>query len=117
MPSTLAIAAVFGERFGVSKGGEGWATAFARRPRTPRDDADVIDLVHLPTGTRPTPVAYLDYEEIARCRVMECEHYQTCLAFAAEVRWRSFHCRQCPKNPDRIGSKKSVPEGTLVPLR
>lgn len=101
----------------MSTGRDGWATAFARRPRNPREDADVIDLVHLPSGTRPTPVAYLDYEEIARCRVMECAHYQTCLAFAAEVRWRSFHCRQCPKNPDRIGARDTDSDASVVPIR
>lgn len=76
---------------------------FRTRPGRARavDEAEIIDLVRLPTGTRPTPVAYLEYGEIASCRVMGCEHYQTCLTFAAEVRWRSFHCKQCPKHPDR----------------
>jgi len=89
------------------------AVSRQRRP----DDAEVIDLVHLPPGTRPTPVAYLDYEEISRCRVLECEHYQRCLAFAAEVRWRSFHCRQCPKNPDRIGADPEREDRTATVIR
>ena len=80
------------------------ATLAVSRHRSEPRDAEVIDLVHLPAGTRPTPIAYIDYEEVGRLRVMECEHYQQCLQFAAEVRWRSFHCRQCPKNPDRVGS-------------
>lgn len=82
------------------------------------DEAEVIDLVRLPAGTRPTPVAYLDFQEVKSCRVMECEHYQTCLNFAAEVRWRSFHCKQCPKHPDRKtpGAEPSVP-ASIIRLR
>lgn len=72
-----------------------------RHERREPDGAEVIDLVHLPRGTRPTPIAYLDFEEVERLREMGCEHYQSCLTFAAEVRWRSFHCRQCPENPAR----------------
>ena len=69
------------------------------RTDTSRDDyAEIIDLVHLPRGTRPTPIAYLDYEEVPRCRALDCEFYQKCLEFAARVRWRSFHCRQCPQS-------------------
>lgn len=58
--------------------------------------ADVIDLIPLPRSTRPIPIAYLDYDEIERCRQMACTEYAKCLAFAARVRWKSFHCRQCP---------------------
>jgi hypothetical protein len=61
------------------------------------DSADVIDLVHLPHGTRPTPFASLEYEEVQRCRVLDCGTYAACLAFAARLQWPSFHCRQCPK--------------------
>lgn len=93
------------------------ATLALSRQRREAEDAEIIDLVHLPAGTRPTPVAYLDYDEVSRCRVMECEHYHRCLAFAAEVRWRSFHCRQCPKNPDRIGSERPGGQATVVRLR
>jgi len=89
--------------------------AVSRHRNEPRD-AEVIDLVHLPTGTRPTPIAYIDYEEVGRLRVMECEHYQQCLQFAAEVRWRSFHCRQCPKNPERVRSRDPDP-GTAAVIR
>lgn len=87
------------------------------------DEAEVIDLVHLPRGTRPTPIAYLDFEEIERLRVMECDTYQGCLTFASEVRWRSFHCRQCPKNPDRIGKgpqsqvERSSGQATIIRLK
>lgn len=77
------------------------ALARDRHQRRTSDSAEVIDLVHLPRGTRPTPIAYLDFEEVSRLREMDCEHYQGCLTFAAEVRWRSFHCRQCPENPVR----------------
>ena len=73
------------------------------RHEASEDSADIIDLVHLPRGTRPTPIAYLDFEEVERLRIMECEHYHNCLTFAAEVKWRSFHCRQCPENPERAG--------------
>lgn len=77
------------------------ALARQRNERRTPDHAEVIDLVHLPKGTRPTPIAYLDFEEVERLREMDCDNYQGCLAFAAEVRWRSFHCRQCPMNPAR----------------
>jgi hypothetical protein len=59
--------------------------------------AEVIDLVHLPSGTRPTPIAYLDYDDVDRCREMDCVYYNQCLSFTARVRWSSFHCRQCPQ--------------------
>jgi hypothetical protein len=59
--------------------------------------AEVIDLVHLPSGTRPTPIAYLDYDDVDRCREMDCVYYNQCLSFTARVRWQSFHCRQCPQ--------------------
>ncbi|MGF1511724.1 MAG: hypothetical protein ACFB9M_19690 [Myxococcota bacterium] len=91
------------------------ATLALARERSDQD-AEVIDLVRLPPGTRPTPVAYLDYEEVSKCRVMECQHYQTCLTFAAEVRWRSFHCRQCPHHPDR-NSSPTPENGRLIRLR
>ncbi len=71
------------------------------RGRSASDEAEVIDLVHLPRGTRPTPIAFIDYEEVSRCRVLDCELYASCLAFAASVHWKSFHCRQCPQHPDR----------------
>ncbi|MCB9653077.1 MAG: hypothetical protein H6729_02950 [Deltaproteobacteria bacterium] len=70
--------------------------------RSEPNQAEVIDLVHLPRGTRPTPIAYLDYEEVERCRHLNCDFYQSCLAFASHVRWRSFHCRQCPLSPERV---------------
>jgi hypothetical protein len=111
--SSLAFDAALRNFDPVSDGAHSSTLALAREPV---EDAEIIDLVRLPTGTRPTPVAYLDYEEISRCRVMDCEHYTTCLAFAAEVRWRSFHCRQCPHHPDR---REPRPEraGSLIHLR
>ena len=69
----------------------------------PRDDAssqlgaEIIDLVHLPSGARPTPFAELNFEEVPRARALDCDTYNECLALAARVRWAGFHCRQCPK--------------------
>lgn len=70
----------------------------------PNDDgelAEVIDLVQLPHGARPTPLASVDWDEVPRLRAMSCDSYHRCLGFAARVRWKSFHCRQCPKDPAR----------------
>lgn len=89
------------------------STVALARPRDEypsEDSADVIDLVHLPRGTRPTPIASVHFEEVERLRVLECEDYQGCLTFVSEVKWRSFHCRQCPKNPDRIGAQSAQEE-------
>lgn len=86
-------------------GAKSFALSRDRQDRRREDDeAEIIDLVHLPKGTRPTPIAYLDFEEVERLRVMDCGFYQACLTFVAEVGWRSFHCRQCPENPARIGA-------------
>lgn len=89
-----------------------------RRKNDNVEGAEVIDLVQLPRGTRPTPVAYLDYDEVERCREMECDHYQSCLEFAARVRWKSFHCRQCPQNVHRLHADRARPvvsgEGAAV---
>lgn len=82
------------------------AVARARREGPGSSYAEVIDLVHLPRGTRPTPIAFLEYEEVNRCRVMDCMFYQQCLNFAARVQWRSFHCRQCPHHPDRVAGAR-----------
>lgn len=68
-----------------------------RDPSADEEGADVIDLVHLPSGTRPTPFASLEYSEVSRCRVLDCTTYASCLAFAARLQWPSFHCRQCPR--------------------
>ena len=78
--------------------------------RRPEEDegAEIIDLVQLPRGTRPTPVAYLDYEEVERCRKLDCLHYQSCLEFVARIRWKSFHCRQCPQNENRLHADRDV---------
>lgn len=76
--------------------------------RATERSAEVIDLVQLPAGTRPTPIAYLDYDEVSTRREMDCEYYQACLSFAARVRWKSFHCRQCPKHPDRALSTRRL---------
>ncbi|MBX2812303.1 MAG: hypothetical protein KTR25_10860 [Myxococcales bacterium] len=75
------------------------ALALPRRPHRDEQLAEVIDLVMLPLGARPTPVAYVEWEEVPLLRVLACESYHRCLAFAAQVRWKSFHCRQCPRNP------------------
>ena len=98
----------------VSKMGQGSSHRLAvsrpRREGHETDHAEVIDLVQLPSGTRPTPIAYLEYEEVERCRHMDCEHYFRCLTFAAQVKWRSFHCRQCSKNPERNETIVHQPE-------
>lgn len=74
------------------------AVALERKdPAADDDSAEVIDLVHLPSGTRPTPFASLEYAEVQRCRMLDCGTYAACLAFAARLQWPSFHCRQCPK--------------------
>lgn len=74
------------------------AFAKARQDRGESDEgAEIIDLVHLPQGTRPTPIAYLEYDDVDRCREMDCGYYNQCLSFTARVRWNSFHCRQCPQ--------------------
>lgn len=77
--------------------------------------AEVIDLVHLPTGTRPTPIAYLDYDDVDRCREMDCLYYAQCLSFSARVRWRSWHCRQCPQYKAMRGELVSGDERTAGP--
>lgn len=89
----------------------GNSTLALSRAQKDADDAEIIDLVQLPRGTRPTPIACLEYEEVARCRQMDCAYYQSCLNFAARVRWRSFHCRQCPLHPERL-AKAQAAEGT-----
>ena len=76
--------------------------------------AEVIDLVQLPLGSRPTPIAYLDYEEIQRTRVLSCGSYQRCLSFAAQVRWKSFHCRQCPQHPTKVSSDTQLDSSGLL---
>ena len=90
----------------VTRHPDGATWAVVREENTP-NEAEVIDLVQLPRGTRPTPMAILEYHEVERCRVMDCEVYQVCLSFAARVRWKSFHCRQCPRNPDRLDTTQS----------
>jgi hypothetical protein len=59
--------------------------------------AEIIDLVQLPSGARPTPFAELSYLEVPRARAMDCDTYHDCLSLAARVHWVGFHCRQCPK--------------------
>jgi hypothetical protein len=101
----------------------GGSTLALSRIREDAEDAEVIDLVQLPRGTRPTPIAYLDIEEVDRCRVIDCGHYQSCLNFAARVQWRSFHCRQCPHHPEReaADTARSVdghgPEAAIIRFR
>jgi hypothetical protein len=73
------------------------AVAMERGDSSDDDRAEVIDLVHLPPGTRPTPFASVEYDEVLRCRVLDCGTYAECLSFAARLQWPSFHCRQCPK--------------------
>ncbi len=87
-----------------------------------QQDADIIDLVQLPRGTRPTPIAYLDYDEVQTRRQMDCDYYHSCLSFAARVRWKSFHCRQCPQHPDRADEhpgevEESAVEAAIIEFR
>jgi hypothetical protein len=77
--------------------------------------AQVVALVRLPQGSRPIPIAYLEYDEIERCRQLACPDYQGCLTFAAEERWKSFHCRQCPKSRPQAPESPTRPQRT--PLR
>ena len=79
--------------------------------------AEVIDLVLLPHGARPTPLAYVDWDEVPKLRILACDSYPRCLAFVAQVRWKSFHCRQCPRNPTSCSSPHpSTGEGEVVDL-
>lgn len=87
-----------------------------------QQDADIIDLVQLPRGTRPTPIAYLDYDEVQTRRQMDCDYYHACLSFAARVRWKSFHCRQCPQHPERVDDRpheveESNAEAAIIEFR
>lgn len=58
--------------------------------------AQVIDLVRLPRGARPIPFSELDWEEVLAARSLDCDSYNDCLAFVANLRWRGFSCRRCP---------------------
>lgn len=100
----------------------GSTLAVARAKSDSEHEADIIDLVQLPRGTRPTPIAYLDYDEVDTRRQMDCEDYQSCLSFAARVRWKSFHCRQCQRHPDRSAAPNPQEdhqrfEATIIELR
>lgn len=79
-----------------------------KRVETPADEAEIFDLVQLPQGTRPTPFASIELEEVNRCRVLDCASYSTCLSFAARLQWPSFHCRQCPHYQES-GTRKNGP--------
>lgn len=87
------------------------------RPHTPGQGAEVIDLVRLPLGTRPTPMVPLDFEDVDRCRDLSCERYQACLAFCAMIRWKSFHCRQCPQRSAAVEEPKVRRPARLLALR
>ncbi len=86
------------------------------RERKTATEAEVVDLVRLPAGTSPATIADLEFDEVETRRYMECEHYQTCLNFAAEVRWRSFHCRQCEKNPEYLTPERRRTLGEPAPV-
>ncbi len=105
----------------------GFTRAVAVERTSENDDrAEVIDLVHLPPGTRPTPFASIEYDEVNRCRVLDCGTYNECLSFAARVQWPSFHCRQCPKYAfacesesayEREKNLASGPDAAVIKLR
>ncbi|MEM7677605.1 MAG: hypothetical protein AAF449_16535 [Myxococcota bacterium] len=86
------------------------------RDGTRRDEAEVIDLVQLPLGTRPTPICGVEFDEVDRLREMDCDFYQSCLGFAAQVRWRSFHCRQCPRHPGRVARNPAAASAEPRPM-
>jgi hypothetical protein len=100
-----------------------------KRVETAADEAEVFDLVQLPQGTRPTPFASIELEEVNRCRVLDCEAYNTCLSFAARLQWPSFHCRQCPQYQEsgtrRVGPRygsleldgDEAPDARVIKLR
>ena len=96
-----------------------------KREETLEDEAEVFDLVQLPSGTRPTPFANIDYDEVTRCRVLDCGTYNQCLSFAARLQWPSFHCRQCPKYAfepseiERLRARQfsSAPDARVIKLR
>lgn len=57
----------------------------------------VIDLIQLPSGSRPRPFAELEIDEVPRSRSLTCSRYDECLSFAAHAKWRGFSCRTCPR--------------------
>jgi hypothetical protein len=59
--------------------------------------AQIIDLIQLPSGSRPRPFAGIEVDEVQAFRLMDCDDYGACLSFAARVRWRSFSCKTCPR--------------------
>ncbi len=68
------------------------------RERSPAGDgAEVIDLIQLPSGSRPRPFAELEIDEVPRSRSLSCDRYDDCLSFAAHAKWRGFSCRTCPR--------------------
>ncbi|MBI4821754.1 MAG: hypothetical protein HY791_36170 [Deltaproteobacteria bacterium] len=62
----------------------------------------VIELARLPLGAHPMPFAELHIEEVPEARNLDCRSYSGCLDFAAHVRWRSFHCRRCPRLHEQV---------------
>lgn len=96
-----------------------------KREETADDEAEIFDLVQLPSGTRPTPFASIEYDEVTRCRVLDCGTYNQCLNFAARLQWPSFHCRQCPKYAfepseiERLRARQfsSAPDARIIKLR
>jgi hypothetical protein len=112
----------FAKVTGSSKSGGSTLAVARSKTDARRQDADIIDLVQLPRGTRPTPIAYLDYDEVQTRRQMDCDYYQSCLSFAARVRWKSFHCRQCPQHPERADElppevEESAVEAAIIEFR
>lgn len=75
--------------------------------------AEVIDLIQLPSGSRPRPFAELEIDEVPRSRSLSCDRYDDCLSFAAHAKWRGFSCRTCPRF--RLGAE-GRPEDAEAPL-
>ena len=73
------------------------AVAKERERSSTCDGAEVIDLIQLPSGSRPRPFAELEIDEVPRSRLLTCDRYDECLSFAAHAKWRGFSCRTCPR--------------------
>ncbi len=91
---------------------EGVTIAVAKgRDRLPAGEgAEVIDLIQLPSGSRPRPFAELEIDEVPRSRSLSCDRYDECLGFAAHAKWRGFSCRACPRFPRGVVAEPEARE-------
>lgn len=95
---------------------EGVTIAVAKgRDRLPaHEGAEVIDLIQLPSGSRPRPFAELEIDEVPRSRSLSCDRYDECLSFAAHAKWRGFSCRTCPRFRLGAGAPSAGDEAEAV---